>query len=734
MLLLHPRPLLLIAISLFITLALCNPVPQGTVWVTEVTTVRASDGTPTDNPTGTAAIKGEETSFAGIGVRFRTEPSGRGTIGIIISCTATYIFCVWTTVAPAVGETGKKHLRLWYKLVLTLIAIAAPAGIMIYAFDEYRQAQKLQAEWKKYTGPKSKSADKVTASKSQQHDFNSQDVGHTEPDPNAEKCFKLHIGTAFFVLMGGFRVDVDNWEEEEGERRKEPRKPKPLGGEEVYHRPILTPHGFVEYIKTGRITSETFNQRDVLDKGKGSHIAKIFAAIQAVWLILQSLARWAAGLPLTILEIHVLIQIFCTSVIFVCWFRKPLDIGVPTTIRLNDPSGPHYKEKAGAESETEAQGQGQGQGGAGAQSPSQKYHRELIPTPEPPSSPGSTISRAHTYSGEMLHCHSTSPFMMRSDTRTSRRTGNSTLFETASEADSNAPGRPEKNTDQSAEQGTTAPDLDRVANRNSLYKEAAEMPLKTAAQIATEWVAVTAKAFLDVATHTRPVHSYNKGTDVQQLGAPDFTTSSIPEKPKTSRGEEYSKTRAWMVTVHGFLVVVVASLHLSAWHSQFPTGTEQWLWRVSCFAMVGFPAWIVAVVRFSGYDGDMFDILWRTHLQKKEARGNFIKFAWLEIHQTIRKRSLSVDDQKKYTESRAEIRAESRAESRAENPSLLLSQLKPRKAKMALHYIMLWSCIISIVLYFVASSYITLESFVSVRWLRDEHFQSPKWSNFIPHL
>ncbi|RPB07620.1 hypothetical protein P167DRAFT_395681 [Morchella conica CCBAS932] len=712
-----PRPcaLLFCALSFFLALALCDPLPQATVYTTAIITVTPSILSSTPTRTGpptscvVSRITGTDTTVPVIGnVRFRTEPSGRGTIGILISCTATYIFCVWTTVHPAVGETGKRRLRLWYKLVLTSIAITVPAGVMIYAFDEWRQARRLVNEWEANVKYHPKPEDGSHGGRPPKGPAKTLARGTDDFVP-------LHIGTAFFVLMGGFRIDNKHaeWSHMTKKERKKWNK-KNIGGEEVYERPILSPQGFIKYVQSGRINQSTFNQVDVLDKGKGSNIAKIFAGFQALWLILQSIARWADNLPLTVLEIHVLIQIVCTSVIYAFWFRKPLDVGVPTTIKLAPALGRL------PENENTPQSPG---------------------STKIPQSPGSPISRPYV-GGETLHIRtgtpSPSPFF-RSDTRASRMTastynGNDAITITGSDAEySDFVERPSEN-----EEKQYIDESDTLTRKDMLYKPAVTRPLKAASSVQAKWVPVTAKAFLDVAAHVRPLEKAKNVDDETTSGQPQPQSKGEGEIPGPGPGLLRHSTTwkeriqcsetgftAMMVVAQGFLVVLVASLHLGAWNTKFPSAAELWLWRASCFSMIGFPTWIVAVICFNNfdplmasknYDHDMVDILWLTHVEPDLNPSRVPQFALKNIHKAIKRHSLrasevALPDKEKGTGSK-----------------------QFRKAKMVQHYIMLYSCFFAVIFYGIASLFIAVESYLAMRYLEDKHFQSPRWSNFIPHF
>ncbi|RPB07509.1 hypothetical protein P167DRAFT_464562, partial [Morchella conica CCBAS932] len=190
---------------------------------------------------------------------FRSEPRGRGTTGIILSCVATFLFCIWGTVHPNIIVGAKSYYRLFYKAVLMLVAIVVPEDLILSAFAQYRQAKDLHNLWLKQR--------------------------------------------AFFVVMGGFVVK------------------RPSTGTVR-----IQGQGFKHYIDLIDKDDMGRHRQAILDKGKASNMAKCLAGLQALWLIVQCFARWQAGLPVTLLEVHVAIQVVCTMIIFFCWWGKPLDV------------------------------------------------------------------------------------------------------------------------------------------------------------------------------------------------------------------------------------------------------------------------------------------------------------------------------------------------------------------------------------------------------------------------
>lgn len=86
-------------------------------------------------------------STPGLQATFATEPPGRGTVGILISCTATFFFCIWTAMHPNIIPGVSSWYRLYHRLVLMAISIVIPEGILICAMGEFRDAKGVRDAW-----------------------------------------------------------------------------------------------------------------------------------------------------------------------------------------------------------------------------------------------------------------------------------------------------------------------------------------------------------------------------------------------------------------------------------------------------------------------------------------------------------------------------------------------------------------------------------------------------------
>ena len=111
--------------------------------------------------------------------------------------------------------------------------------------------------------------------------------------------------------MGGIAVDVSDIDDR-------------------LHYVTLTPAGLVFLARRGHFV-EIFD-RDIRDKSKADIFAKCLVILQVSWIALQTISRKASGYPLSPLEIHTLVHAACASVMYILWFRKPLDVQAPIIV------------------------------------------------------------------------------------------------------------------------------------------------------------------------------------------------------------------------------------------------------------------------------------------------------------------------------------------------------------------------------------------------------------------
>ncbi|KAF8542567.1 hypothetical protein BDD12DRAFT_728609, partial [Trichophaea hybrida] len=208
------------------------------------------------------------------------EPRGRGTVGLLWSGLVTFGLCIWKAIHPDVIPCSKPLDRFWNRLLWLVLAAIFPEIILVIAFSQYHQAHELHNIW-------------------------------CEQYPDT-----MGLQGGFFVLMGGYIIQ---------------RADDILATDNKQSVPFtttLTPEGFKWLLKkenlkglceTILLSRNPFDMKEVEDKGKADDISKALVSIQALWMTAQCVARKLDGLPVTLLEIHVLIHIAYTAFIYAFW-------------------------------------------------------------------------------------------------------------------------------------------------------------------------------------------------------------------------------------------------------------------------------------------------------------------------------------------------------------------------------------------------------------------------------
>ena len=70
----------------------------------------------------------------------------------------------------------------------------------------------------------------------------------------------------------------------------------------------------------------------ITDRSKADGLAKILVCLQAGYIIVQCIGRLVAHLPLTFLEINTLGHVLCALIMYAFWWNKPQDIRDPTLL------------------------------------------------------------------------------------------------------------------------------------------------------------------------------------------------------------------------------------------------------------------------------------------------------------------------------------------------------------------------------------------------------------------
>ncbi|KAJ9651069.1 hypothetical protein H2198_009648 [Neophaeococcomyces mojaviensis] len=212
------------------------------------------------------------------------QPKTRGTFDVILSCLLTVFLCCWTVVHPAVARPGSsKWRRILDKTVCLLVAAIAPEVVVYLAVCELANA--------KYTNVQMSSEPRI---------------GHVWTTTHS---FTAHMGGfGLTTVMNDVRETKNGW---------------------INARIILS------LIQSGRISPSRLPTRaEIEDKSKADVMVKALAFVQALWVLVQCIARAAQHLPITTIELSTVAYIPCAVVISCCWWNKPMDIEKPFLLEL----------------------------------------------------------------------------------------------------------------------------------------------------------------------------------------------------------------------------------------------------------------------------------------------------------------------------------------------------------------------------------------------------------------
>ena len=117
--------------------------------------------------------------------------------------------------------------------------------------------------------------------------------------------------------MGGFVIDTDD-----------PDLPAYIPGSP---RLSVTAQGVCMLAEHGHLPD--ISTDFIKDKSKADNVGKSLAILQALWMLVQCMARAAAHLPLTFLELNTLAHVICALLMYLLWMDKPYDVRDPVVLK-----------------------------------------------------------------------------------------------------------------------------------------------------------------------------------------------------------------------------------------------------------------------------------------------------------------------------------------------------------------------------------------------------------------
>jgi hypothetical protein len=147
----------------------------------------------------------------------------------------------------------------------------------------------------------------------------------TKPDAErgGDSKNRVHTWTdtqSFYALMGGFAFSTHDLPPE--------KKFLPCAREVA----ILQLKGLKYVAEHDPSIIPDLSKEEILDKSKAGGLEKAMICAQAVWFLIQLIARIGQGLPICLLEISTAAHAICALLIYILWWDKPMRIGRPTMI------------------------------------------------------------------------------------------------------------------------------------------------------------------------------------------------------------------------------------------------------------------------------------------------------------------------------------------------------------------------------------------------------------------
>ncbi|KAK3317250.1 hypothetical protein B0T19DRAFT_434545 [Cercophora scortea] len=138
-----------------------------------------------------------------------------------------------------------------------------------------------------------------------------------------------------------FAREKREWEEEEEKRKGQRETVEEIASEHGVDQQQQTPEEDDEQPQevptqlSDLTTNLNISQADLADKSKANGMAKALVCIQALWFVIQCIARVAQNLPLSLLELNTVAHALCALTVYILWWHKPLDIGRPTALPVD---------------------------------------------------------------------------------------------------------------------------------------------------------------------------------------------------------------------------------------------------------------------------------------------------------------------------------------------------------------------------------------------------------------
>ena len=438
----------------------------------------------------------------------------------------------------------------------------------------------------------------------------------------------------------------------------------------------LGPRGVLFVARHGGCLPDV-SKASIADRSKADNVGKALVCLQAGWAIVQCISRLAGHLPLTLLEVNTLGHVLCAFLMYFFWLRKPLDVSEPTTLtgEWTHPMCAWLLMNASLSSGSKEQG------------------TEISGLYVYPRNTGNTPPLAGSCSPQPGPGNSDEPRTKTRPYADSLETESSTTLEESPESMHSSltePGPPcmTLNEDEILSRAVFGPrpntrsEQSRASLRTQVPKSTVDLDLATI----NRWR--LASKFISEHWNVLGINP-SKGLPKGPL-TPDAMDSAnlimleVPDWPGLDRFSGHTiSSCAKLCTA----ITLYGGLHSGAWNSSFPSDTEAFLWRMSAVLITGsgLIASMVAVVKY-----------WKS---QEEWKQKLRRYAYRYLAMT--------------PEAECAI-ARGLGECTFCAYNLTIMTIVPT--------------------FILARLYLVVGAFISLRRLPTEAYQTPAWTQWIPHL
>jgi hypothetical protein len=270
---------------------------------------------------------------------FVPDPSGRGTLGLVWECLFSYSLCLWTAIHVNLypGE-DVDLLRANSKFHWSLVIFFLPEYALSEVIQDYwaaRQYRKVRNRvlFRVPTTPDTDSLDEsILLANLQQrsHDhFDEASTRRSGKSPESEGFEHISACPVSLNLVGG----KDRWEIAHGYLiRMGVLKFKLKDGDSTFP----ATETMEKLSDCALLPTTKFLDERIQVLSKSDKLAKTLVCLQVLWLVLQTIARRIDRLPIALLELNTIAQIWVTLVLYALWWYKPQGIADSIEIDFRD--------------------------------------------------------------------------------------------------------------------------------------------------------------------------------------------------------------------------------------------------------------------------------------------------------------------------------------------------------------------------------------------------------------